>query len=159
MFQKHSVICEIVHYKKYSGHAFQCQNCKRSFRSDIELTRHQNGHSSIRFNCEFCEATFSTNHNKKAHMVKFHKVPKMTQKRVSEETVENLEKKANDAIEAADGFEKSALCTICFVNPRKIMLLPCLHFDFCKVCIDASTDNICYTCQAPIEKKLEAYVS
>ena len=109
MFQKHSVICEIVYYKKYSGHAFQCQNCKRSFKSDIELTRHQNVHSSIRFNCEFCDATFSTNHNKNAHMVKFHDVPKTTQKRIAEETVENLEKKPRISTVPDPSFD----CDIC----------------------------------------------
>ena len=99
MFQKHLVICQIVHYKKFSGHPFQCQKCKRSFKSNIELTRHQNVHSRLRFNCEFCKQRFSTNSNKKVHVSKFHanirgnEVPKVTLKRMSTETFEKWKKK------------------------------------------------------------------
>jgi len=51
------------------------------------------------------------------------------------------------------GFEAKAQCQICFQENRNVVLMPCLHFLFCKFCMDshfkcsASGARICPLCR------------
>ena len=72
-FQNHLNRCEIIHHRKFSGHPYQCQKCKRSFTYKQKLTEHQNVHAKFRFSCEFCKQTFASKYAKNEHVKSKHK--------------------------------------------------------------------------------------
>jgi len=75
-------------------------------------------------------------------------------KKVKDEHLKKEE--VNEAAEDAnEEIDDDALCVMCVEQPRTVMLLPCRHFHFCKACVSEST--CCFTCKAPIEKKMEVY--
>ena len=68
IFQKHLKKCEIIFQTKYSGHRFQCQNCKRSFPSRWGFRHHNKSvHENIRFTCDQCDKVFTSFHGLKLH--------------------------------------------------------------------------------------------
>lgn len=48
-------------------------------------------------------------------------------------------------------------CRICFTNPRDVLPLPCMHFDYCHACLHhyQRMRNICPTCRSPISGVLK----
>ena len=78
--QNHLIHCEIVHYKKYSGHPFQCDKCKRSFSRKSHLSEHQNIHLKIKdkfdaksgHDCEICSKSLTNYLELVLHMEKVH---------------------------------------------------------------------------------------
>ena len=72
--QEHLNKCKITHEKKFSGHEFQCQKCKRSFALKSKLKEHQKVHENFRSECEFCKQTFASKYAKNAHVNSKHKM-------------------------------------------------------------------------------------
>ncbi|KAH7290256.1 hypothetical protein KP509_30G038900 [Ceratopteris richardii] len=49
--------------------------------------------------------------------------------------------------------EKLVACQLCLKNPRNVVIMPCLHAQFCKECLEANKDrnnNKCPTCRGPV---------
>ncbi|KAH7290266.1 hypothetical protein KP509_30G039700 [Ceratopteris richardii] len=49
--------------------------------------------------------------------------------------------------------EELVACQICMQNPRNVVIMPCLHAQFCKECLTQNkdtNDNNCPSCRCPI---------
>lgn len=48
-------------------------------------------------------------------------------------------------------------CRICFARPRDVLPLPCMHFDYCHVCLHQyqRLRNLCPTCRCPMSGVLK----
>lgn len=69
-------------------------------------------------------------------------------------------KKENDRLKASFGTLDSQIrCQICFENNRNTVLMPCLHFLFCKRCIEVhfqtSESRVCPICRNGVSGVLE----
>ncbi|KAH7280502.1 hypothetical protein KP509_37G070700 [Ceratopteris richardii] len=63
-----------------------------------------------------------------------------------------------------ESFEREkdrSTCRICFVRPRDVLPLPCMHFDYCDSCLRQyqRMRNICPTCRSPISGVLRHNLS
>ena len=71
--KKHQKSCEIVFNRKYCGNPFQCENCKKSFETKQNLSRHtQSVHNNVRYQCSECPKRFDQKYKVKEHTLAHH---------------------------------------------------------------------------------------
>lgn len=53
------------------------------------------------------------------------------------------------------------LCKLCFTRPKDGLIFPCLHFDYCFLCLDdeKSKNNFCPTCRGSMDGLLKSSAS
>ena len=58
--------------------------------------------------------------------------------------------------------DSRSLCVVCYVNKRKVILMPCRHLCLCVECkrwlLQISYDNVCPLCRAPVRDSIEVYM-
>ena len=68
IYHKHSSKCKFVFDEKYTGHEFQCNSCRRSYKGKDALNKHVKAvHEKIRFTCDLCSQSFVTKRDLKYH--------------------------------------------------------------------------------------------
>ena len=72
-FEAHRKTCEKVFDEKYANNEFQCNQCKRSYKSEHQLSRHKTvKHSEGEFKCDYCDLIFKTKMRRSAHVKIIH---------------------------------------------------------------------------------------
>lgn len=51
------------------------------------------------------------------------------------------------------GARQLDVCRACFVNTRRVVFLPCGHFEVCEYCAEKASE--CHRCNRPIERRVE----
>eukprot|EP00249_Psilotum_nudum_P008461 c21281_g1_i2 orf=525-1007(-) len=71
--------------------------------------------------------------------------------------IAKLKRERGDLSEKLEHEKDRTTCRICFVRPRNVLPLPCLHFDYCSICLHQhqKTRNLCPTCRSPISGVLK----
>ncbi|MCO5558220.1 hypothetical protein L7F22_011799 [Adiantum nelumboides] len=75
--------------------------------------------------------------------------------------ISKLKKDCRDLNEKFEQEKDRTTCRICFLKPRDVLPLPCMHFDYCHSCLHQyqKMRNICPTCRSPISGVLRHNLS
>lgn len=75
--------------------------------------------------------------------------------------ISKLKRDYRDLNEKFEREKDRTTCRICFVKPRDVLPLPCMHFDYCHTCLNQyqRMRNICPTCRSPISGVLRHNLS
>ena len=72
-FDVHRESCQKNFDQNYAGHPFQCDKCKRSYKSKTSLSAHNIGkHIKPELKCDYCELTFVNKYKRSEHINLIH---------------------------------------------------------------------------------------
>eukprot|EP00897_Mesotaenium_endlicherianum_P008528 jgi/Mesen1/7703/ME000405S06992 len=75
--------------------------------------------------------------------------------------IEALQRREQNALFLLEVEKERGVCSICFEQPRDVLVLPCMHFHYCNSCIVTSLEarNVCPTCRSPVSGVLKCNLS